>query len=199
MRGVDVRRHGSKNIGATNVARVLGKRLGLLCFFLDFLKGALPVAVSGIMTHTLGTPVLHMQPTDLWLWLAVAMAAVLGHMFSIFLMMRGGKGVATGFGAMVAMWPVLTLPALAALVVWFAVLKTARIMSVASMCGALAVPIGFVLTLIPPSAENILPRLERGLPALLATTALAALVIWRHRANIARLMRCEEPRIGGNR
>lgn len=196
LRGVDIRQHGSKNIGATNVGRVLGKPLGIVCFLLDCMKGALPVVVSGLVTNVLGTPVVHIQPLDLWMWLAVAMATVLGHMFSIFLSMRGGKGVATGFGAMVAMWPVLTFPALGGLVIWFLVLKIGRFMSVASMCGALAVPIGFVLMLILSSNESITTRLSHGLPALIATTALAGLVIWRHRTNIARLMRGEEPRIG---
>lgn len=196
IRGVDIRAHGSKNIGATNVGRVLGKPLGILCFFLDFLKGAIPVATIGMITGVLGKPILAIEQTELWLWLAVAMASVLGHMFSIFLKLRGGKGVATGFGAMVAMWPVLTLPALGALVVWFAVIKIVRIMSVASMCGVVAVPIGFALTLIPPSGEDIGPRLQHGVPGLIVTTALALLVIWRHRSNIKRLMSGDEPHVG---
>ena len=196
MRGVDIRQHGSKNVGATNVGRVLGRPLGLLCFFLDFLKGAAPVVVSGIITGMFGQPVMAIAPAELWMWLAVAMAAVLGHMFSIFLMLRGGKGVATGFGAMLAMWPVLTMPALGGLAVWFIILMSARIMSVASMGGAMAVPVALLILLFTQPARDLSDRLWHGWPALIATTALSLLVIWRHRANIRRLARGEEPKIG---
>ncbi|HWB20792.1 MAG TPA: glycerol-3-phosphate acyltransferase, partial [Phycisphaerales bacterium] len=93
LKGVDIREHGSKNIGASNVGRVLGKRFGILCFFLDALKGALPVFLAGLLNHLYADP-WSLSAAQLSLWFAVAVASVLGHMFSIFLRMKGGKGVA---------------------------------------------------------------------------------------------------------
>ncbi len=110
-KGVDIRAHGSGNIGATNVGRVLGKRFGFACFFLDALKGALPVVIAGLVVGLWGRPLEGIASADAWLWLAVGMLALLGHMFSPWIGFKGGKGVATGFGAMVAMWTPLTLPA----------------------------------------------------------------------------------------
>ena len=133
MRGVNLLTEGSRNPGAANVTRLLGKPLGMLCFFLDMGKGVIPVIVAGVMFDLLGDRPASSDPmvavltrTEMWLWLSVACAAVLGHMRSPWLGFRGGKGVATGFGAMVAMWAVLTLPALAAIVVWYGVLRTTR-------------------------------------------------------------------------
>ncbi|MHC4711631.1 MAG: glycerol-3-phosphate acyltransferase [Planctomycetota bacterium] len=130
VRGVDILQHGSKNPGATNVARLLGRPLGAVCFVLDMGKGAGPVLVAGSIFNLLGRRPASLDPevavlsqTEMWLWLAVACAAIAGHMCSPFLAFRGGKGVATGFGAMVAMWPVLTFPALGAIVVWYGVLR----------------------------------------------------------------------------
>jgi len=194
-RGVDIRAHGSRNIGATNVGRVLGTKLGLLCFALDCLKGAVPVAVAGLVTGVMQQQTAAMQQRDMWLWLAVAVAAVLGHMCSIFLGLRGGKGVATGFGGLVSMWPLLTVPALAALIVWFTVLKSTRYMAMASMSGAVTLPVAFaVLTVV--RADDVSRQLAHGRPVLAVTSLLALMVIYRHRSNIARLLRGEEPKMG---
>lgn len=195
-RGVDIRRHGSQNIGATNVGRLLGRKLGILCFALDCLKGAAPVLVAGLATGTLTQRPADIAQREMWLWLAVAVAAVAGHMFSIFLALRGGKGVATGFGALVAMWPLLTLPAVGALIVWFIVLRLTRYMAVASMCGAVTLPIAFAVSITLRSPDTAADRLAHASPVLAVTTLLAALVIYRHRTNIARLMRGAEPKMG---
>ena len=98
----DIRNLGSGNIGATNVGRVLGKKYGLICFFLDVLKGAVPVLVVGMVSSVFGQSIEDTGTTDMLLWISVALASLLGHMYSVFLKFGGGKGVATTFGGMVA-------------------------------------------------------------------------------------------------
>lgn len=201
-KGVDIRQHGSRNIGATNVGRILGKGFGITCFILDLLKGALPVAIAGWWFNLLGKHVAVLSTTDMLLWLAVAFAAVIGHMFSPYLGLRGGKGVATAFGALLAMWNVLTIPALIAIAVWYAALRLFRYVSLASMLAAASVPLACALTLIPPNAQDIplsdsLVQMSRGWPPLLVTVAIAAIVVYRHRTNIARLRAGTEPKAKG--
>ena len=209
LKGVNIRKHGSRNVGATNVTRVLGKRLGLLCFALDLAKGVGPVVVVGAIGGMLGRPaasavagVSVLTGPEIWLWLAVAAATVLGHMYSPFLAFGGGKGVATGFGAMVAMWPVLSLPALGGLVVWYGVLRLTKYVSLASRVAAASVPVGYLMTVIPHDALRTAPadwleRVAGAWPPLAVTGAMAVVVIYRHRANIARIRRGDEPRVGG--
>src|SRR5690349_6413378 len=96
-RGVDVRKAGSGNIGATNVGRLLGRKWFAVVFALDFLKGLVPALVAGIFVHLSGQPP-HLL--DYLLWLAVAFATIFGHMFSLFLRFKGGKGVATSAGVL---------------------------------------------------------------------------------------------------
>lgn len=194
-RGLDIRQHGSRNIGATNVGRVLGRTWGLVCFVLDALKGAIPVAIAGISHQLWGAPLTAIAATDQWLWLATAMAALLGHMYSPWVGFRGGKGVATGFGALCAMWPAVTAAALAALVVWIAAVALSRYVSLASMLAAATIPIVVAASASLGSSEER-PGLRAVLPTLATTAGLAGLVIWKHRANIARLLRGEEPQVG---
>jgi glycerol-3-phosphate acyltransferase PlsY len=190
-KGIDIRQHGSKNIGASNVGRVLGKKFGILCFVLDFLKGAVPVLASGSWTGVLGRQPADLTTQQLWLWLALAAAAVLGHMFSIFLAFAGGKGVATAFGSLTAMWPILTIPALAAILIWLITLRLTRYISIASMVAASSLPITYlILRLI--ARDNLVHTS----PPLFATGLIALLVIYQHRGNIARLRQGVEPRTG---
>ncbi len=198
-KGIDIRQHGSKNIGATNVARVLGKRLGTLCFLLDVLKGAVPVIVAGIQNDVLGRQARELSTQQMWLWLAVAIATVLGHMFSIFLRFGGGKGVATGCGAMLAMWPLLTLPAIGALIVWYVALRLFKYVSLASILASISLPIGYLAAAIPRDAtqhslSHTIDQLLHASPPFVGTTIIALLVVYRHRSNIARLRRGEEPK-----
>jgi glycerol-3-phosphate acyltransferase PlsY len=199
-RGVDIRLQGSGNVGATNVGRLLGKPLGVLCFALDTAKGMAPVLVAGSMFDLLGRrpasldpEVAVLSPDETWLWLAVAGAAVAGHMWSPFLAFRGGKGVATGFGAMVAMWPVLTFPALGAIVVWYGVLRLTRYVSLASMLAAISVPLGYAVCVRDPA--ELTNHLLTAWPPLAVTALMAFVVVYKHRGNIARLRRGEEPKV----
>lgn len=193
-RGVDIRTAGSGNIGATNVGRVLGTRFGILCFVLDVLKGAVPVAVAGLVQGTFGRTGGDVGATDLWWWFAVAAATVLGHLFPIYLRLRGGKGVATSLGALLATWPHLTLPVLAALGVWIAVVRTTKYVSLASVAAGLALPLLHLVLAAAVRGEALATVVAR--PPFLLAAALAVLVVVRHRSNLSRLRAGTEPRLG---
>lgn len=197
LRGIDIREHGSKNIGATNVGRVLGRPLGMVCFVLDVAKGAAPVLIAGVVNDTLARPAAELTQAQMWLWLTVAIAPVLGHVYSLFIGFKGGKGVATGFGALLAMWPLLTFPTLGALVVWYTALRLTKYVSVASMSAVVSLPIFALLAAAPGDLENIGATLRHASPPIIVTAALALFVIIKHRGNIARLRRGEESRVGG--
>ncbi|MBK8010052.1 MAG: glycerol-3-phosphate 1-O-acyltransferase PlsY [Deltaproteobacteria bacterium] len=163
---VDVRAAGSGNIGATNVARSAGKGLGLLTLLLDALKGAVVVAVAqGVLQAPL--PVVA----------ASGFAAVFGHSFSIFMRFRGGKGVATALGVLLAIAP-LTV-AFAAPAFGVAFLLT-RFVSLGSLVAAGAAVAGAA-------------TVDRRVPVVWLTAALLALILWRHRSNIGRLLHRREP------
>jgi len=187
-RGLDIRAHGSGNIGATNAMRVLGKGPGSLCFALDVAKGAAPVLIAGLASGLLTQGVT--DATDAGAWIGVGAAAILGHLFSPYLGFKGGKGVATGFGVFVAYWGVTTLPALAALLVWIALAKLTRYVSVASMGAALTLPIATAVRISLDDAW------DTRWPFMLATGLIAGFVIVKHRGNVRRLMKGTESRIG---
>lgn len=200
-RGVDIRAHGSRNVGATNVGRVLGKRFGVLCFALDFTKGAASTIGAGLAAGVLGEELAAISPAAMGWWIAVATAAVLGHMHSIFLRFAGGKGVATGFGALIGMWPLLTFPALGALVVWYASLRLFRYVGLASVLAAASLPFWSVVRSIPDVAQDApasttLASIAHAWPLHIAMLALAALVTWKHRSNLDRIRRGVEPKVG---
>ena len=188
-RGVDLRQAGSGNIGATNASRVLGRRWGVACFVLDVAKGFVPDYVSGLLMGLVGRG--DLEPGESWLWLAVAAVAVLGHVFPIWLGLRGGKGVATGFGVLLGFWPMLTLPALGAVGIWLALALTLRYVSLASMTAAASLPI--LVAVFGYFGDQ---TVTRRWPFLTATAAMALLVLVRHRANLTRLCRGTEPKIG---
>jgi glycerol-3-phosphate acyltransferase PlsY len=188
-RGVDIREHGSGNIGATNAGRVLGQPWGAICFILDVLKGAGPTLAAGIWSGLIENPA-DSVPAQIW-WLAVAFAAIAGHLFPVWLRFRGGKGVATSLGALLSLWPITTLPTVFALLVWVVVARVTRYVGVASVAAAAVLPgaIG-VMSLTPLWGGRPV------VPVLTATSLLAAIVIWRHRGNLKRTLAGEEPRIG---
>ncbi len=170
--GVDLRQHGSGNLGATNVVRVLGIRIGALVFIVDTIKGFLPVFFLPALTGTAHPEILS---------LTLGAAAILGHVWPIFLLgQKGGKGVATAGGVFLG---VAWLPAVIAFAVWIAVFATSRYVSVASLSAALALPLAFVFT--GTSISD---------PFFIASIVVAAFVFFTHRANIGRLRRGEEHR-----
>jgi glycerol-3-phosphate acyltransferase PlsY len=188
-RGVDVRAAGSGNIGATNVGRLLGGRFFALVFTLDLLKGLLPMLAAGL--------ILRRQPHDremYLLWLAVGFAAIAGHMFSIFLRFKGGKGVATSTGVMLGLFPYFTLSGVAAIIIFLIVFRLSGYVSAASMSGAIGFPIAYVaigLSIQPPW-----PILGDQLPLLIFACLVAVMIVYKHRANLMRLLAGTENRAG---
>jgi len=164
--GVDVREHGSGNVGTTNVFRVLGKKAGAVVMVLDILKGYIPAAIAA----ALFTP---------WAAIFIAAAPVVGHMYSIFLKGRGGKGIATGAGVVLALVPLAFIIIFAT---WIALILLTRFVSVASLVAAVLVP---VLTI----------AFDEPLPYQIAGVLVALLVWWAHRGNIQRLLAGEEHRV----
>lgn len=162
---VDVRETGSGNVGTTNVTRVLGTKVGAAVLVCDMLKGYIPAAIGAAVFGP---------------WPAVIIAAgpVVGHMYSIFLKGRGGKGIATGGGVILALVPVVFV---IIATVWVVLLVTTRYVSVASLIAAFLVP---VLTI----------GFGEPLPYKIAAVVVAALVWWAHRGNIARLLAGDENR-----
>ncbi len=197
-RGVDLFKVGSGNIGATNLGRALGKPWGFLCFFLDAAKGALPVLLAGWWMGILGKTAIEIEASTAWSWLGVAIFAILGHTLSPWIGFKGGKGVATGFGALVALWPAVTIPALAALTLWILILLLFRFISLASIVAALSIPccIG-VAALLAPGEMSMGDRAQRAFPFLAVSGLIALFVVWKHRANIARLKDGTEPKVFG--
>ena len=184
FRGVDVRTVGSKNIGATNVFRTVGKKWGLLAFACDVLKGMLPVVVVKIFFHdTFSLFTLHFS-----LPLLVGVAAVLGHMLTPYIVngegkrFRGGKGVATAFGMMLGLIPGLVGTAFALFALVFACSNYISLGS-CSAAAFLAIGIWFPWLGVKGVAD---------LPQCLLVTLIAAFIIWKHRSNLNRLVHgCE--------
>ncbi len=195
MRGMDIRKHGSGNIGATNVWRVMGARLGLLCFVLDVVKGLAPTLAAGWWMGLVrsGVEARPIATGDAWPWLGVMAAAVMGHMFTPLAGFKGGKGVATGLGAMLGVWPYLTLPAAGVFVVWVAVAAAWRYVSLASCVAAVSLP---VMVVVLPRLWGVGLGLRDAVPFLAVSGLLALLVVVRHRTNIGRLLKGTENRIG---
>jgi glycerol-3-phosphate acyltransferase PlsY len=186
--GVDPRKAGSGNIGATNVGRLLGGKFFGIVFALDFLKGLIPsLAASWIVHRHPGAP----DVTIHLLWLAVGFATILGHMFSAFLKFKGGKGVATSAGVMVGIFPDYTLAAAVVLLIWGVCFAITRIVSLSSMLGALAFPFVYVVA----SLLRGQPILGDRWPLLAFAVLVAVMVVLKHRGNIARLRAGTEPRM----
>jgi acyl phosphate:glycerol-3-phosphate acyltransferase len=172
FRGVDLRKHGSGNLGATNVVRVLGAKIGAVVFLADLLKGFLPVYFLPRYTETL-------RP-ELWA-LVYGAAAILGHVKPIFLLGKGGgKGVATATGVFLALAPG---PVLITNAVWVTTFYFTRYVSLASLLAAAVLPVAILAWYRDPQS-----------PVFIASIIIASFVYWTHRANIGRLRRGEEHR-----
>ena len=190
-KGVNLRQVGSGNIGATNVGRALGRQWGLTCFVLDVLKGFIPVWAAGWVMGCMTTDDAGLTVDKAWWWLGVAVAGVVGHMFPIWLGFRGGKGVATGLGVMLGLWPVMAVPVLIAGGLWAAVFMVSRYVSLASMVAAVSMPVTLGAITMVFHASQVAQRS----PFIAITVVLASLVILRHRDNITRLISGVESRV----
>jgi glycerol-3-phosphate acyltransferase PlsY len=164
----DVREHGSGNIGATNVARVAGKKVGALVLVLDAIKGTLPVVLA--LSVVPERPLVHV---------AVAYAAFLGHVFPIWLRGQGGKGVATALGALIVLVP---QAALIGAVIWGVIVATTKVSSIGSLAGGLGAIIASFFLGKPIEY-----------PALAVTLLLS--MVWTHRANIGRMSKGTENKV----
>lgn len=175
LRGVDIREHGSKNIGATNTLRVLGKGLGAIALIGDMAKGAVAVLVFARLAEWGYAPI------------ACGLAAIAGHTWSVFLKFGGGKGVATSAGVFLGLCPVPTLIALAAFLV---VVASTRMVSAGSISAAVVLTVAVWVIELDPltgSANNLVIRS--------IATLVAAIVVVRHRTNIQRIVAGTENRI----
>jgi acyl phosphate:glycerol-3-phosphate acyltransferase len=193
-RGVDIRKVGSGNVGATNVSRVLGRRLGILTFVLDVLKGFAPMMLAPHAWSLVGySPAAGVSDTLFYTtWIAVAAAAIAGHMFPVYLGFKGGKGVATSLGVLLGLWPYYTVPGLICFAVWIVVFLATRYVSVGSIVAAALFPALYAAI----GAWRDWQPWARQRPLLLFSLVMAFLVVYRHRANIRRLLAGQEHRFG---
>ena len=168
-RGIDLREHGSKNLGATNVYRILGWKYAIPVALIDIAKGAVPVLV---FSH------------PVWLSVAVGAAAVLGHMFSPYVSFKGGKGVATAAGVLLGVAPVAI--GICA-ILWLVIVLASGYVSLGSIVAATAFPV--ITRLLTPEDTY----------AFVAGLAMAALIVYTHRVNIRRLLNGTESRFGHRR
>ncbi len=173
VKGLDVRKHGSGNLGATNVFRVVGKKWGIAVLLLDALKGYGAVVLSVLAAPHLGP---HAR-------LAVGITAILGHVFPVWLKFKGGKGVATSLGVFLALIPG---PALITFTFWGVLFALSRIISLASLAAACVFP-GVIFVMMHDRSE---------FPAyIVISLLLAGFIFYTHRANVQRLLRKEEKKL----
>jgi len=180
-KGLDIREHGSGNIGATNVFRVMGKGWGSLVFFLDFLKGLLCGLLGGVLGAKLGLP------PDIGSVLG-GISAILGHNFTPWLGFKGGKGIASSAGVLVGVTPIV---ALCAVIAWAALFFSTRYVSLGSLAAAISLPLATLLLMIVPAFQG----LPGGTVPLMIFCSLACvLAFYRHKENIGRLLNGTESR-----
>ncbi len=174
--GVDIRKCGSGNIGATNVTRTLGKKYGYPVFLADFSKGLLSV----LLAYAVGRRFLPQEPPE-FLEITAAVLVVLGNAFPVWLRFRGGKGVAVSAGMLFGLVPIA---AVTVVVIWVVIFFTTRFVSLASIVAAACLPVAVWFT-------NHLLGVNR-MPVLYMSIVLSALVLLRHRTNIVRLLQGKE-------
>lgn len=176
--GVDIREHGSRNAGTTNMLRVLGRRAAVPVFALDFLKGFVAVTLIELLKYD-------EHVGDIWiinLKIVAVFAAVLGHIFPVFAGFRGGKGVATLVGAITGIYPPVVLLCFG---VWFGLLIVSHFVSLASMVAGCCFPVFTLLS----------PKVNESAPFVIFSFAIAVLLIFTHRKNIDRLKAGTESKI----
>jgi glycerol-3-phosphate acyltransferase PlsY len=188
MRGIDIRSVGSGNIGATNVLRALGKPAGVFVFLVDALKGwvavaILPEVVARALGVTTGGAAGGAVAVEGYAQIVAGVFAILGHNYTCWLKFKGGKGIATSAGVLLALvpWALLTI-----FVIWVIVCALTRYVSLGSLAASAALPFASWAT-------------HESLPKVLVTGAMGLLAIYKHRGNIQRLFQGTEPRLGPKR
>jgi len=176
MKGIDIRRHGSGNVGATNVFRTVGKIPGVIALLLDFLKGFVAVTLLPALAGRFVPGLFHEHP---YVYIFFGAAAIAGHIWTIFLRFKGGKGVATSAGVITGLDPLLLV---IVLVIWIIVFWISKIVSLSSIAAATALPVIAVV-------------LNRDISFVLFYSTICMLGIFSHRSNIRRLIRGEEKKI----
>lgn len=174
--GVDIRKVGSGNIGATNVTRSVSPLAGKLCFFCDFVKGMLPVLL--VQAFIPGNPLAA---------IICGLAAILGHMFPVYLKFKGGKGISTAAGVAIALAP---LPLLTALAIWGAVFYISRYVSLASIIAAVMLPVSAIIYALPKVGGSVATSRQ----TIIFFCVIAVLAVVKHTSNIKRLLNGTESR-----
>ena len=178
VRGIDVREYGSGSMGMTNVMRTVGAKAGLIVLILDLLKGSAAVALAWAIFHSPNHDMVH------WGQMAGGVAAVIGHSWPVYIGFRGGRGISTAFGAiLVISWPI----GLICLAVFLLMVAIFRYISLGSISGAIVLVIAMVISYTCYSGP---------IAYLSFALVVAVIVIFRHRANIKRLLSKTEPKIG---
>lgn len=203
-KGVDIRKVGSGNIGATNVGRALGKKYFYLCFVLDFFKGCIPSLVAGIAMGQAGLAGSMSAGQASW-WLGVVVATVLGHVFSPWIGFKGGKGIATGLGALAGVFPFLTVPAACLYATWLVARYTWGYVSLASVIATVSLPFWIAAWAVAwarirageaSTGWSVAGSLANAVPFIVCGAVLTVLVVWTHRANLRRIRAGTEPKAG---
>jgi len=183
LHGIDIRKHGSGNIGATNVFRTVGKKTGIFCLILDALKGFIPVYAAVALTPD--------QFTGQLIEVVTALASILGHNYSPWIGFKGGKGIATTAGAIGGIMPPVALGLL--IVIFIVVTKMTKYVSVGSISTAIALPI---LTLWGSYHHGKIADGTWNQPLFVFSLIAGTLAVWKHRSNITRLRNGTENKIG---
>jgi glycerol-3-phosphate acyltransferase PlsY len=212
-KGINIRDHGSGNIGATNVLRVLGKKYGISCLILDTLKGFIPVIIATNLIQIQGRPIpfINLGLPDSWvlvlpvvrqfdgqlIHVLTALFAVVGHNYSPWVRFRGGKGIATSAGVSLALMPAAVV---VLLIVWLGVFLTTRYVSLASIISAVCLPVithmgaRFHHVNNDPNLPNLWQAGVWNKPLFAFSLVIAVLAVWKHRENIQRLRNGTEHR-----
>lgn len=183
FKGIDIRKHGSGNVGATNAFRVLGPGMGAAVLVLDTLKGV--ICVVPVADFILKQQAIN----ELLIRVLCGVIAVLGHSFTVFLNFKGGKGMAATLGVLIGLslkFSVLKVILLSEILIWLMVFLSSRIVSLASLASAVIFPVFFIV-------------LRQPWPLILMSLGLSVFIVARHKANISRLLKNQEPRLALNK
>jgi len=194
LKGIDIRKHGSGNLGATNVGRVLGRKWGVLVFVLDAGKGALASLGAAAFLDCDRKPWLDAPVHGDLILLGAGLACLIGNIAPFYLGFRGGKGVAVSMGVIFGVYPYLTVPGVVAAVTWAVVMKVSGYVSLGSIAAACSLPIAFL-----GAAWAFSYSLTDHYPLFCLCLGVAMLVLIRHRANIHRLLTGTESKVGQHR